>query len=375
MLVQQAARPRYQIHTLPQTKTLQPRQQQIFRPQALAVASAGIKEVLHNLLEHKNLGEQETHDVFQELLKSQNELQIATFLALLSSKNETAEEIAGIAKVLRENAVHVPIDDDVVDIAGTGGDSIGSVNISTGASIVCAAAGAKIAKHGNRSVSSKCGSADVLEELGVKLELSPDGVVKCVEEAGIAFMFAPVYNPIMKTVQPIRRAMGVRTVLNILGPMLNPAKAPYSLIGVYSPTISEIYGEALLRLGCKKSLIVHSMGLDELTPLGPASVVEVTRDGVRKYDSDPLDVGVPRCTVEDLKGGERELNAQILRDVFGGQKGPVADAFNLNAGFALAAACIAKNPQEGVMMAREAQEAGKAGDVLRKWIEVSQKLQ
>eukprot|EP01025_Chloroclados_australasicus_P018655 TRINITY_DN198_c0_g1_i7.p1 TRINITY_DN198_c0_g1~~TRINITY_DN198_c0_g1_i7.p1 ORF type:complete len:376 (-),score=60.35 TRINITY_DN198_c0_g1_i7:415-1542(-) len=347
----------------------------LYNNAVLSPATANIKKVLNYLLDKQNLSEQVVIDTFSELIESENQLQIAAFLALLHAKQETAEEIAGLAKVMRANAVHVPIDGDVVDIAGTGGDGIGSVNISTGACVVCAAAGAKIAKHGNRSVSSKCGSADVIEELGIKIELSPEGVAKCVEEAGVGFMFAPAFNPTMRVVQPVRKAIGIRTAFNVLGPMLNPAKAPYALIGVYTPDISEMYGNALMRLGCKKALVVHSMGLDELTPLGPANVVEVTPQGVKQYETDPLDVGIPRCTVEDLKGGDRQLNAQILRDVFGGQKGAVADALNLNAGYALAAACIAKDPYEGVMMAKEAQESGKAADVLNKWIEVSNRLQ
>eukprot|EP01023_Acetabularia_acetabulum_P017005 TRINITY_DN18430_c0_g1_i12.p1 TRINITY_DN18430_c0_g1~~TRINITY_DN18430_c0_g1_i12.p1 ORF type:complete len:404 (-),score=95.41 TRINITY_DN18430_c0_g1_i12:1055-2197(-) len=338
-------------------------------------AKTDIKHVLNDLLEKRDLDEQTMIDTFQQILQDENQLVIAAFLTLLHAKKETAEEIAGLAKVMRANAVHVPIEGDVVDIAGTGGDSIGSVNISTGAAVVCAAAGARVAKHGNRSVSSKCGSADVIEELGVKISLQPESIAKCVDEVGLAFMFAPVYNPTMRIVQPVRKAIGIRTAFNILGPMLNPAKAAYGLFGVYTPDIMQMYGDALMRVGCKKALIVHSMGLDELTPLGPASVVEVSSSGVKSYQTDPSDVGIPRCTVEDLKGGDRELNAQILRDVFAGQKGPVADALNLNAGYALAAACVAKDPLEGVMMAKEAQQAGKPAQVLKKWIEVSNKLQ
>jgi anthranilate phosphoribosyltransferase len=294
-------------------------------------------------------------------------------LVLLRAKGETAEEIAGLAKAMRELCVPVSTSADVLDIVGTGGDGIGSVNISTGATVVAAAAGAKVAKHGNRSVSSLCGSADVLEALGVAVEIGPSGVARCIEEAGVGFMFAPTFHPAMKAVVPVRKALRVRTAFNMLGPMLNPADATYGLIGVYSTSISNLMADALQRLGMKKALVVHSMGLDELTPMGPADVVEVSADGPRKaYILEPRELGIPRCEVEDLKGGDAALNAKILMDVFGGAQGPVADALNLNAGVALAAAKVAADPKEGVAMAQEAQRTGRTGDVMRTWIEVSQ---
>lgn len=262
----------------------------------------------------------------------------------------------------------------MVDIVGTGGDGIGSVNISTGASVVAAAAGAKVAKHGNRSVSSLCGSADVLEALGVVIDLGPEGIARCLDEAGVAFMFAPRFHPAMKAVVPVRRALKVRTVFNILGPLLNPAHAKYGLIGVYDPKISDLMGDALQRVGVEKALVVHSGGLDELTPLAPAEVVEVEAGKPRRrYVVEPTELGIPRCTIEDLKGGDAQLNAQILRDVFGGQRGHVADALNLNAGVALASCKVAKDVREGIAMAQEAQQSGKAGEVLKKWAEVSQR--
>lgn len=292
---------------------------------------------------------------------------------LLRAKGETAEEIAGLARAMKDLCVPVHTSADVVDIVGTGGDGIGSVNISTGATVVAAAAGAKVAKHGSRSVSSLCGSADVLEALGVAIDIGAEGVAKCIEEASVGFMFAPKFQPAMKAVVPVRRALKVRSAFNMLGPMLNPADPPYGLIGVYSTSISHLMADALQRLGMKKALVVHSMGLDELTPMGPADIVEVTQTGPRKhYQLEPLDLGISRCEVEDLKGGDADLNARILMDVFGGAKGAVADALNLNAGVALAAAEVAKDPKEGIAMAKEAQESGKAAETMRKWIEVSQ---
>lgn len=320
----------------------------------------------------QNLSEQQTSDALQTLVTGAEPTQMAAFLVLLRAKGETAEEIAGLAKAMRALSIPVHTGCDVLDIVGTGGDGIGSVNISTGATVVAAAAGAKVAKHGNRSVSSLCGSADVLEALNVAVEIGPEGVARCIEEAGVGFMFAPTYHPAMKAVVPVRKALRVRTAFNLLGPMLNPADAQYGLIGVYSTSVSHLMADALQLLGVKKALVVHSMGLDELTPMGPADVVEVTQQGKRSYSLEPLELGIPRCCVEDLAGGDAALNARILMDVFGGARGPVADALNLNAGVALAAATVASDAKEGVAMAQEAQRSGRAGDTMKKWQEISQ---
>jgi anthranilate phosphoribosyltransferase len=275
---------------------------------------------------------------------------------------------------MRKNALSVDAGENVLDIVGTGGDGVGTVNISTGACIIAAGAGAKVAKHGNRSVSSMCGSADVLEELGVAVDLSPAGVSKCVNEVGMGFMFAPRYHPAMKVVVPIRRSLKVRTVFNILGPMLNPAMAPYALVGVFSEDLVDLMADTLYELGTKRSLVVHQSGLDELTTMAPAEVTEVTPDGIRRYEINPQELGLATCTIDDLLGGTKQVNAQMLRDVMGGQKGPVADNLNLNAGVALAAAEVDKDHQEGVAMAQEAQQSGKAGEVLTNWIELSQAI-
>lgn len=323
-------------------------------------------------MQRQNLSEQQTSDALQALVAGAEAAQMAAFLVLLRAKGETAEEVAGLAKAMRAMGVPVHTQHDVLDIVGTGGDGIGSVNISTGATVIAAAAGAKVAKHGSRSVSSLCGSADVLEALGVAVEVGPQGVARCIEEAGVGFMFAPTYHPAMKAVVPVRKALRVRTAFNLLGPMLNPADARYGLVGVYSTSVSHLMADTLQRLGVSKALVVHSMGLDELTPMGPADVVEVTQQGKRSYSLEPQDLGIPRCTVQDLAGGDAALNARILMDVFGGAQGPVADALNLNAGVALAAANVASDAKEGVAMAQEAQRSGRAGDTMRKWLEVSQ---
>lgn len=323
------------------------------------------------MMTKQDLTEEQTQQALEDLIDADSEAQMAAFVVLLRAKGETGAEVAGLAKAMRAKGLPVHTSHPVLDIVGTGGDGIGSVNISTGATVICAAAGAKVAKHGNRSVSSLCGSADVLEALDVVIDLPPEGVVRCIDQAGLGFMYAPVYHPAMKAIQPVRRALKVRTAFNLLGPMLNPASASYGLIGVYSTSISGLMADALKRMGMKKALVVHSMGLDELTPMGPAEVMEVTGSTSRSYYIEPKDHGIPRCSVADLAGGDAALNARILKDVFGGAQGPVADALNLNAGVALAAAEVAKDVAEGIAMAQEVQRSGKAADTLAKWVEVS----
>ncbi|KAK9806087.1 hypothetical protein WJX72_000598 [[Myrmecia] bisecta] len=351
-----------------------------------ARAAADLRQVLEDLASQTDLTEERTRDSLEALLEGAQAstsgdvaqpggayfAQMAAFLVLLRAKGETPEEIAGLAKAMKAKMRRVRTQSDVLDIVGTGGDGIGSVNISTGACVVAAAAGAKVAKHGNRSVSSLCGSADVIEALGIVVDMDAENVAQCIEDVGVGFMFAPRYHPAMKAVVPVRKALKIRTAFNILGPLLNPAEASYGLIGVYSTSISQLMASTLQRLDVRKALVVHSMGLDELTPLGDAEIVEVVPSGTRTYRIDPTKFGIPRCTVEDLKGGDATLNATILRDVFGGQKGAVADALCLNAGVALAACDVAKDAAEGIAMAQEAQRSGRAGQVLDKWVAFSQ---
>lgn len=336
------------------------------------VSAGDVTQVLEVLLAGQDLSEGVAASTLQALVQSGDAAQISAFLVLLRAKGETAEEVAGLAKAMLEEGLKVNAPGHLLDIVGTGGDGIGSVNISTGSAVLAAAAGAKVAKHGNRSVSSKCGSADVLEALGLPLDLAPEAVEQCIEQAGLGFMFAPRYHPAMKTVAPVRKALKLRTAFNLLGPLLNPARAQYALVGVYSPAIAPLMAAALLRMDVKKALVVHSLGLDELTPMGPAEIVEVTSEGALSYTLDPKRLGIPRCDVDDLKGGDAPTNAAILKDVFGGQQGPVADALCLNAGVALAACNVAGSPADGVKLAQEVQRSGKAADKLQEWISVAQ---
>jgi len=323
------------------------------------------------LCEGKDLSEDEAFEAMEALLDA-SENQIAAFLVLLRAKGETSSEMAGLARAMQSRAVQVNAGDDVLDIVGTGGDSAGTVNISTGSCVLAAAAGAKVAKHGSRSVSSLCGSADVLEALGVAVEIGPEAIEKCVKEVGMGFMFAPRFHPAMAKVSPVRKSLKVRTAFNLLGPMLNPAHSKYALVGVYSTDIQRLMADSFMRLGMKKALIVHSMGLDELTPCGPADVMEVSKDGVKTYTFEPFKVGIKKCELKHLAGGDAQLNAKILREALGGETGPVAETLILNAGVAMAAAEQAASVEEGIAMCREAHTTGKGGEKLDSWIQLTQ---
>lgn len=332
-----------------------------------------LRAVIEDLCAGVDLSEERAYAAMEALLDA-DPTQISAFLVLLRAKGETASEMAGLARAMQSRAVEVSAGDDVLDIVGTGGDDAGTVNISTGSCVLAAAAGAKVAKHGSRSVSSLCGSGDVLEALGVEIELGPESMKRCIEEVGVGFMFAPRYHPAMAKVSPVRKALKVRTAFNMLGPMLNPAHSKYALVGVYSTGVQQLMADSLMKLGMKKALVVHSMGLDELTPAGPADVVEVTPNGTRSYTFEPKDVGVKPCTLEDLRGGDPQVNSRILRNALEGEKGPVAETLILNAGVAMAAAQQAKDVIEGIAMAREAHESGKAGKTLNDWIALTQEL-
>lgn len=261
-----------------------------------------------------------------------------------------------------------------LDIVGTGGDGANTVNISTGSCILAAACGAKVAKHGSRSSSSACGSADVLETLGVAIDLGPEGVAKCVEDVGVGFMFAPTYHPAMKVVAPVRRSLKIKTAFNILGPMLNPSRAPHSIVGVYHDNLVEKMAKILQHFGTKRTLVVHCHGLDEMSPLGGGRVLEVTQDKIESFVFDPLNFGIPRCTLEDLKGGNADFNAKSLRNVFAGEPGPIADSLILNAAAGIMACGLVKDLGEGVSLARDVLRSGRANTVLDNWISLSQKL-
>lgn len=333
-----------------------------------------IPQVLEELIQGTDLTQAQTEEVMETLLADANPAVIGAFLALLRAKGETLDEVTGLASAMLSRAIPVRTIPGSLDIVGTGGDGANTVNISTGSCILAAACGAKVAKHGSRSSSSACGSADVLETLGVAIDLGPEGVAKCVEDVGVGFMFAPRYHPAMKAVAPVRKALKIKTAFNILGPMLNPARAPHSIVGVYHDNLVQRMAKVLQHFGTKRTLVVHCQGLDEMSPLGGGRVLEVTRDKIQSFVFDPLDFGIARCTMEDLRGGDADFNAKALRDVLAGQQGAIADSLILNAGAGLMACGLVQDLGEGVALARDVQRSGKANTLLDDWITLSQKL-
>jgi len=328
-----------------------------------------MKALLEALLEKKDLTREEATAGVEAIIQGADPVQASAFLVLLRAKGETPQEVAGLVGAMRNHMVPVNPGVPCVDIVGTGGDGHHTVNFSTAASVVAAACGAHVAKHGNRSVSSMCGSADVLETLGVDLSLPAAGIERCIREAGIAFMFAPNFHPAMKHIVPVRKALGVRTVFNILGPLLNPASCVYFLIGVYSEALVPLMGQALHSLGVEMAMVVHCGGLDELAPIAVATVATVRKSGVEMGTLDPFALGFRQCTLEDLKGGTAAENAQILKQVLGGKlPGPVADTVVLNAAAGLYVCGKAKSVAEGCEMARAAIEAGTPLQTLDKWV-------
>lgn len=292
--------------------------------------------------------------------------QMGGFLVALRLKGETVGEIAGCAEAMRDHVVHVtPRRDDLVDTAGTGGDGAGTLNISTAAALVAAAAGAGVAKHGNRAVSSASGSADVLEALGFELELEPARIARSIDELGFGFMFAPAHHPAMEHAAPVRRELATRTIFNVLGPLTNPARARAQIVGVYSPELVSTIAEVLVGLGARRAFVVHGAhGIDELSPAGANLVSEVRDGAVRRRQIDPLELGVKRCDPEELRGGTPEENADAIRAVLAGRGGGKRDAILLNAGGAIAAAGHAADLRDGLRQARAAVDSGAAAERL-----------
>ncbi|MFP5298921.1 MAG: anthranilate phosphoribosyltransferase [Actinomycetota bacterium] len=325
--------------------------------------------VLSSLLEGKSLSEEDAAAAMTEIMDGiATPAQVAGFVVALRAKGETADEIAGLVRTMRAFSTKVDAGDDVLDTCGTGGDRAGTFNVSTAAAIVCAGAGVKVAKHGNRAASSKAGSADVLEALGVKIDLPPDGVRNCIEEVGIGFCFAPVFHPAMRHVGAPRRELGIATVFNFLGPLTNPAGARYQALGVSDPNMLDKMVDTLGRLGSKHVVAFRGDdGLDELSTTGPSRVLELTDGEVRDYIFDPASLGFAPATRADLAGGDATENAALLRSVLEGEKGPRRDIVVLNAAAGLVAAGRANDLAEGVDTAASAIDSGNAAGVLDRW--------
>jgi anthranilate phosphoribosyltransferase len=333
-----------------------------------------IQQALARLLDGHDLSREEAHGVMGSIMSGQaTSAQIAGFLVALRAKGETADEIAGCAEAMREHALVVrPQRDDLVDTAGTGGDGAKTINISTAAALVAAAAGAGVAKHGNRAVSSASGSADVLEALGFNLELPPERIARSIDELGFGFLFAPTHHPAMRHAAPVRRELAARTVFNVLGPLTNPAGARAQVVGVYSPELVPTIADVLVRLGATRAFVVHGAGgIDELSPAGPNVVCEVVDGDVRTRNIDPLELGLEPSDPAELRGGSPQQNAAAIHAVFAGENGGRRNAILLNAAGAIAAGGHAEGLREGLELAREAVDSGAAAAQLQQLIAFS----
>jgi anthranilate phosphoribosyltransferase len=334
-----------------------------------------IKQALARLLDGRDLSRENARTVMEEVMRGEaTPAQIGGFLVALRLKGETAAEIAGCAEALRAHVLAVrPNREDLVDTAGTGGDGARTFNISTAAALVAAAAGAGVAKHGNRAVSSASGSADVLEALGFRLELPAERIERSIDELGFGFLFAPSHHPAMRHAAPVRRELATRTVFNVLGPLTNPAGARAQVVGVYAPELVPTIATVLARLGARHAFVVHGAGgVDELSPAGPNLVCEVRRGKVDRHEIDPREFGVPRCRPADLVGGSPSENAATVREIFAGATGPRREAVLLNAAGAIAASGHARDLAEGYRTAADAVDSGAAGERLDRLVAFSQ---
>ena len=333
-----------------------------------------IKEAIALLVSGQSLPEDQAEQVMSEIMSGEvTPAQFGAFVTALRLKGETVDEITGLARVMRSKAIGVVAGGALVDTCGTGGDNSSTFNISTAAAFVAAGSGVRIAKHGNRAMSSQCGSADVLETLGVRIELNAEQVQRCLEEVGIGFIFAPAFHPAMKYAGPPRREIGIRTVFNILGPLTNPAGASAQVLGVAEESLTEKLAQVLKSLGCQHALVVHGEdGLDEITVTGKTRVCELKDNRITTYSISPEDFGLSRATPDSLKGGTVDENAVLLRGILAGAQGPQRDVVLLNAAAALVAGGRVQELQHGVKLAGEAIDNGSASAKLEELIKLGQ---
>jgi anthranilate phosphoribosyltransferase len=347
-----------------------------------------ITEAVRALVDRRDLTRIEAAAAMEAIMSgAATNAQIAAFLTALRMKGETVEELIGFAQVMRQKVVRVRTKGDevaalsgtgrdmLIDTCGTGGDATGTFNVSTATAFVVAGAGLRVAKHGNRSVSSMCGSADVVETLGISLDLTPQKVGRSIDEVGIGFLYAPLLHTAMKHVMAARREMGVRTVFNMLGPLTNPAAANAQIIGVYSASLTEPLARVLAELGTVRAFVVHGAdGLDEISNTGESRVSEVREGLVRTFTVRPEDFGLARASIADLRGGDREQNAEIIRAILAGEPGPRRDIVLMNAAAALVAGARARDLKEGVEVAAHSIDSGAAREKLARLVELSQRL-
>ena len=340
-------------------------------------STAPLRETLLKLCRREDLNRDEARDAFSHIMSGEaTDAQIGGLLVGLAAKGTTVEELVGAATVMREKAV--PIDCDrsagvIIDTCGTGGDVRGTFNISTAAAILCAAAGVRVVKHGNRSASSKSGSADVLEKLGVKLDISPEQLRKCLDSSGICFAFARSHHPAMKFVAGARTSLGIPTIFNVLGPLTNPARARHQLLGVFAAELTDRLATVLRELGSERAWVVHADdGLDELSTIGPTRVSELWNGHIKTWTLDPAKLGLPYARLSDLQVGSVEEAADSLRLVLQGVVGPMRDIATLNAAAALVIGGKARDLKDGLVMAADAIDSGRAAQTLEKLIRASQ---
>ncbi len=335
---------------------------------------ATIAEYIEPLLGGKDLSFEQATNLLDVVFEGQiPEVQIAAFLTAMRIKGATAAELAGLARSLRSHAVRVKVDiDNLVDTCGTGGGAIKTSNVSTAAALVAAGAGVYVAKHGNRGITSKCGSADVLEELGVKIDAGAETVAECIKQAHIGFMFAPMFHPAMKYVQPIRKALGFRTVFNILGPLANPAGAQRQVLGVADENLMGRIAEALKLLGTGYAMVVHSNGMDEISTLAPTKILELKQGQITRKELNPKELGITLASVEQLRVTDAKTSAKLLRDILGGKEtGARRDIVILNAAAAIIAGGLSDDFESAIEMANASVGDGKALSCLEKLIEIS----
>jgi anthranilate phosphoribosyltransferase len=347
-----------------------------------------ITEAVRRLVDRRDLSRLEAAAAMDAIMSgAATNAQIAAFLTALRKKGETVEELIGFAQVMRQKVVRIRTRGDevaaltgtdremLIDTCGTGGDATGTFNVSTATAFVVAGAGLRVAKHGNRSVSSLCGSADVVEALGINLELTPPKVSRCVDEVGVGFLYAPLLHTAMKHVMPSRREMGIRTVFNMLGPLTNPAGANAQIIGVYAAALTEPLAHVLAELGTVRAVVVHGAdNLDEISNTGESRVSEVRDGTVRTFIVRPEDFGMPRASIAELRGGDREQNAQIIRSLLEGEAGARRDIVLMNAAAALVAGGRARDLKEGVGLAAHSIDGGAARAKLQALVALSQQL-
>ena len=335
-----------------------------------------IKDALAKVVLGQDLSRDEARAAMRSLVAGEaTSSQIAAFAIALRMKRETPDEVAGLAEVMRDAATRVDAGPDVVDVVGTGGDGAGTFNISTLSALVLASAGARVAKHGNRSVTSACGAADFLEAIGVAIDLPPAGVARCVEETGFGFMFAPLYHPDMRHAIVPRREIGVRTVFNILGPLTNPAGARRQLTGVPVPGLGETVARVLDLLGAQHAVVVHGLdGLDEISVCAPTQVHESGGGGLRAYTMEPEQFGIRRWTTDAVRGGTVEANVRLAEGVLEGEHGPARDIVLLNAGMAMYVAGLTRSIQDGIERVANELDSGRARAKVKQVAATSQRI-